>query len=113
MGNGCRRVGPCRGQQDQTAFGHRSAQYSLVLLSSWLDPRESEAHIEWTRRLAKDVEPFTAGGDYVNDMGLESEEGADRIKAAFGPNSQRLVALKNKYDPTNLFRHNRNIKPTG
>ena len=44
--------------------------------------------------------------------GLEAEEGTDRIKAAFGANYDRLVVLKNRYDPTNLFRHNQNIKPT-
>jgi FAD/FMN-containing dehydrogenase len=43
---------------------------------------------------------------------IEAEEGVDRIKAAYGPNYERLVALKNTYDPTNLFRHNQNIKPT-
>ena len=54
------------------------------------------------------MQPFTAGGVYVNYLG---EEGADRIKAAYGPNYNRLVALKNKYDPTNFFRLNQNIKP--
>jgi len=50
--------------------------------------------------------------DYVNQIGLESDEGSERIKAAYGVIYERLVALKNKYDPTNLFRHNQNIKPT-
>jgi FAD/FMN-containing dehydrogenase len=45
-------------------------------------------------------------------MGREVDEGAERIRAAFGPNYERLVALKRKYDPTNLFRHNQNILPT-
>jgi len=58
------------------------------------------------------MRPFTTGSDYVNHIGLETEEGMDRIKAAFGANYDRLVALKNKYDPTNLFRHNQNIRPT-
>jgi FAD/FMN-containing dehydrogenase len=102
-----------RGPRDRTAFGHRDALYSLVLWASWEDPRESETHVAWLRGLAKAVEPFTAGGDYVNDMGLEADEGADRIRAGFGANYARLVALKDKYDPTNLFRHNQNIRPTG
>jgi FAD/FMN-containing dehydrogenase len=101
------------GPRDRTAFGHRDALYSLVLWASWDDPRESETHVAWLRVLARAVEPFTAGGDYVNDMGLETDEGADRIRAGFGANYARLVALKDKYDPTNLFRHNQNIRPTG
>ena len=58
------------------------------------------------------MSPFATGNDYVNQLGLETEEGSERIKAAFGVNYERLVALKNKYDPTNLFRHNQNIRPT-
>jgi hypothetical protein len=50
--------------------------------------------------------------DYVNQIGLESDEGAERIRAAFGVNRDRLPALKNKYDPTNVLRRNQNIKPT-
>jgi FAD/FMN-containing dehydrogenase len=101
-----------RGPGDRTAFGHRDARYNLVLFAGWEDPRESEVHIAWTRRLARAVEPFAAGGEYVNDLGLEADEGADRIKAAFGANYARLVALKSQYDPTNLFRHNQNIPPS-
>jgi FAD/FMN-containing dehydrogenase len=58
------------------------------------------------------MRPFTTGSDYVNHIGLETDEGAERIKAAYGVNYERLVPLKNTYDPTNLFRHNQNIKPT-
>lgn len=101
-----------RGPRDRTAFGHRDARYNLVLFSSWEDPRESAAHVAWTRGLAAAVEPFTAGAEYVNDLGIEAEEGTDRIKAGFGANYSRLVALKNQYDPTNLFRHNQNIRPS-
>jgi len=77
-----------------------------------LKARLAEAEDQKLRALAEAMRPFTSGSDYVNHIGLEAEEGADRIKAAFGANYDRLVALKNRYDPTNLFRHNQNIKPT-
>jgi Berberine and berberine like len=51
------------------------------------------------------MRPFITGSDYVNQIGLEKDEGSERIKAAYGTNYERLVAVKNKYDPTNLFRH--------
>jgi FAD/FMN-containing dehydrogenase len=54
------------------------------------------------------MHPYFERGVYVNNLG---EEGEDRVKAAYGPNYDRLAALKNKYDPTNLFRLNQNIKP--
>ena len=60
------------------------------------------------RAVRGNVRSPPAGSDYVNQIGLETDERSDRIKAA----NDRLVALKNKYDPTNLFRHNQNIRPT-
>ena len=55
------------------------------------------------------MRPFSTGGVYVNNLG---DEGEDRVQAAYGENYQRLVALKDKHDPTNLFRLNQNIRPT-
>ena len=55
------------------------------------------------------MRPFSTGGVYVNNLG---DEGEDRVRAAYGSNYDRLVALKTKYDPTNFFRLNQNIKPT-
>jgi FAD/FMN-containing dehydrogenase len=101
-----------RGPYDQTAFGHREARYALLITSMWLDRQESERHIRWARELSQAFEPFASGGEYVNDLGREAEEGMARIKAGYGANYERLVALKAKYDPTNLFRHNQNIPPT-
>jgi FAD/FMN-containing dehydrogenase len=83
-----------------------------MMLSMWLDPAAHAVNAKWTRQLAEAMQPFTTGRAYINQMGMEVEEGAERIKAAYGPNYDRLVALKNKYDPTNLFSHNQNIKPT-
>jgi hypothetical protein len=107
LGNAATRV-----RNDDTAFSHRKARYEVMMLSMWLDPAEYEVNARWTRELAEAMAPFTTGRAYVNQMGTEAEEGAERIKGAYGPNYPWLVALKNKYDSTNLFRHNHNIKPT-
>jgi hypothetical protein len=107
LGNTANRV-----DAQETAFSHRNALCEGACLSNWLDPTADEVNIRWTRELWEMMRPFTLGGDYINQMGLEAEEGADRIKAAYGLNYQRLVALKNRYDPTNLLRHNQNITPT-
>ena len=101
-----------RGAGAKAAYSHRDALYNLVIFTAWEDPGESEVHIKWTRDLWTALEPHSTGGVYVNDIGRESEEGVDQIRSAFGAGYQRLVELKNRYDPTNLFRHNQNIRPT-
>ena len=66
----------------------------------------------WVRDLWNAMAPYSSGGVYVNYLGQESDEGSNRVEAAYGPEKYaRLVALKNKYDPTNLFRMNQNIRP--
>ncbi len=95
---------------DETAFGDRNVRYSLIITSNWIDPAETEKNIRWARELWEAMKPVESGGVYVNYLGTEGE---DRVKAAYGPAKyERLVALKNKYDPTNFFRLNQNIKPT-
>jgi hypothetical protein len=95
--------------REATAFVHREADYNLAIISRWTDPSDSEGHIAWARAVHDAVRPFSTGV-YVNYLG---EEGAERIVAAYGETVyQRLVALKNEYDPTNLFRLNQNIQPT-
>jgi FAD/FMN-containing dehydrogenase len=101
-----------RRAKDANAFSHREAQYQLVIMSAWRDSGGAESHIRWVCETAEAMERFITGGGYINVLGREAEEGVDRIRAAFGENYAWLVALKNKYDPTNLFRHNQNIKPT-
>ena len=77
----------------------------------WLDPADDDANIAWTREAGARMKPYTTGRAYLNFIG---EEGEDRVRAAFGPETYaRLQALKDRYDPTNLFRLNQNIKPTG
>jgi hypothetical protein len=105
LGGAMSRVGP-----GETAFGDRSAPYSLIITSEWTDAAESAQHVQWTRDLWTAMQPFLKEGVYVNYLDRGEEE---RVKAAYGATTyERLVALKNKYDPTNLFRLNHNIAPT-
>jgi FAD/FMN-containing dehydrogenase len=93
-----------------TAMGYRDTKYIFVLMSAWLDASESDRHIRWSRDVAAALEPFGTGGIYVNDL---NDDAPDRVKAAYEPATyRRLVEVKNKYDPENLFRLNQNIKPT-
>jgi FAD/FMN-containing dehydrogenase len=106
LGGAMSRVG-----EDDTAFGHRGAPFNLLVVSSWSDPTDNARHIAWTRALAEAMQPFSAGGVYVNYLGQEADEGRDRIRAAYGPAKyERLIALKKRYDPGNLFRINQNIR---
>jgi hypothetical protein len=92
----------------ETAFAQRQAQFSIALLAQWTNPGESQLHIEWARSAADSMRPFSSGAYYLNYLG---EEGEDTIKAAFGPNHDRLMTVKKKYDPNNFFCLNQNIKP--
>ena len=98
-----RRVG-----KTETAYYHRDLRYAIIIMANWTDPVDSEHNIRWTRELFQVLQPHTRGV-YVNDLG---EEGEERVRNAYGENYDRLVALKNKYDPKNFFRLNQNIKPT-
>jgi FAD/FMN-containing dehydrogenase len=100
-----------RVSQDATAYSHREARYNLILIARWSDPGESEIHFKWTRDLWEKLVPYSTGGVYVNNVGSEADDGATMIRSAYGANYQRLAAIKQKYDPTNLFRHNQNIRP--
>jgi FAD/FMN-containing dehydrogenase len=105
LGGAVHRVG-----EDEMAFSHRDALCVLNIVTRWENPEESERHSAWTRDFEVAMRPFSTGGVYVNFLG---EEGEDRVKAAYGlPKYTRLVALKNKFDRTNFFRMNQNIKPT-
>jgi hypothetical protein len=94
----------------ETAYFHRDLQYDAIILSGWTDPADTERNIGWSRELFAAWEPHLARAAYVNDLG---DEGEDRARSAYGDNYPRLVALKAKYDPTNLFRLSQNIKPAG
>lgn len=98
-----------RVDRDGTAYSLRDDQWDYDVISQWTDRAESAEHIQWTRDYWNAVEPYASGEVYVNH--LDAEE-AGRLTAAYSRDYDRLVALKNKYDPTNLFRMNQNIKPT-
>ena len=93
---------------NDTPYANRDALYDCFPISIWDDPAEDTARIRWARELWDAMRPFSTGGVYANNLG---EEGLERIEAAYGENYARLLALKNKYDPTNFFRMNQNIKP--
>lgn len=92
----------------ETAYVNRDALYDCFPISIWDDPEDDDAHVRWARDTWDAIRPFSTGGVYANNLG---EEGEDRVRAAYGENYQRLVEIKNKYDPDNVFRLNQNIRP--
>lgn len=93
----------------ETAFPHRKEGYNFLILAQWTNPADTSACIEWARETAELMQPFFAAGRYVNY--LDDDETGDPIAAAYGPNYRRLQQIKAKYDPTNVFRMNQNIRP--
>ena len=92
-----------------TAFAHRFDHYNFIPMARWQHPSEAKPNIAWAREFWQAMEPHSDKAVYGNDLGDEED---DRLQAAYGPNYDRLVSLKNQYDPTNLFQLNQNIKPT-
>lgn len=90
------------------AAANREAAYIANLASSWAEPGEDARHIEWTREFWQAIRPYSTGGTYLNF--LTRDEGADRMRAAYGENYGRLLALKTKCDPGNFFRVNQNLR---
>ncbi len=96
-----------------TAFALREEYHSLQIMASWTeDATEADTHIKWARGLWTATEPFATSGTYINFLGSEEDEAA-AVRASYGANYERLVCVKNAYDPTNFFHLNHNIKPTG
>jgi FAD/FMN-containing dehydrogenase len=97
---------------DETAFPHRYDHHSVYIHPATDDPANSQKIIRWAQESWQAVQPFVERAMYVNGLEDAQEEGEQRVREAYGPNYERLVALKNKYDPSNFFRLNANIKPT-
>jgi len=91
-----------------TAFPHRQAGYDCVIISQWDDPAQSESGVRWARETYESLRPHMADSAYVNYL---DNDDASRIRAAYGPNYDRLVQLKRRFDPDNIFRLNQNIVP--
>jgi len=93
---------------DSAAYPHRDATFVMNVHGRWEDPADDTRGIGWARDFFDASAPFASGGVYVNF--LTADEG-DRVRAAYGPNYDRLTQVKRTYDPDNLFRMNQNIKP--
>jgi FAD/FMN-containing dehydrogenase len=96
--------------EDATAASHRDAPYMWHPIAAWDNPADTEREIAWVRESSAAMEPFETGGVYLN---FEQDEGEQHVRAGYGPEKYaRLVALKDRYDPENLFRINQNIPPS-
>lgn len=94
---------------EDTAYSHRDAKFVHIIAATSPDPADMPQGTDWARRYWQALHPHATGGAYVNFL---TDDGPDPVRLSYGQNFARLVALKNKYDPTNLFRLNQNIKPT-
>ena len=103
IGGAASRVAP-----DATAYPHRAAGFNLLILTQWTDPADTEANIAWTRETFEALRPHMARRRYVNYL---SADDGGYVRDAYGPNYERLLTIKRRYDPDNLFRLNQNIDP--
>ncbi len=106
LGGALARVG-----EDETAFGQRQAPFNVHYLTMWPpDHAEDQRNVDYTRALVAAMKPWASGNAYLNFIG---DEGLTRVEAAFGREKfARLQAIKDRWDPENVFRHNQNIPPT-
>jgi FAD/FMN-containing dehydrogenase len=93
---------------DATAFAYRDAKFATVIAGMWPDPADNEKNTKWVKDYYKALQPHSASGGYVNFMAGDDQE---RVRDNYKGNYDRLVAIKKKYDPGNLFHMNQNIKP--
>ena len=96
-------------EDDDGAVGNRDARYISGFNGTWPPGTPSDGHVAWVRESWEKIRPFSTGGNYVNFQ--VADDDTVRTADAYGPNYQRLQRLKAEYDPDNLFRVNRNIRP--
>jgi hypothetical protein len=94
--------------KNETAFSYRDANWAEVIVGVDPDPANNDQITRWCKDYFDALHPYSAGGAYVNFM---MDEGQERVQSSFRDNYARLSLIKNKYDPTNLFRVNQNIRP--
>ena len=99
----CHRVGA-----DETAFGHRDANFATVIAGMWPNPADNEKNIAWVRDYYAATAPHSEVGGYTN---FAADDDQERVASNFGASYKRLVKIKRKYDPDNLFHMNQNIEP--
>lgn len=92
-----------------TAYPHRDATHQFELATQWTDPDIDEEVISWARDFHDAMAPYATGGEYVNN---QTDDNPEQVKAAYGDNYDRLVEIKNRWDPENLFQRNQNIEPS-
>jgi FAD/FMN-containing dehydrogenase len=93
-----------------TAVPHRAEGWNLLLPSVWLDAAQNDENIAWTRETHRALAPHLDEARWLNYLG--DDQGDDAVRAAYGPNYDRLLELKRRYDPENIFHHNHNIDPS-
>jgi len=97
---------------DAMAIPHREPGFNLLMPAVWTDPAETEANVAWVRETYDELQPFIKQSRYVNYLDDdEAERGPDPVRAAYGSNYDRLVEIKTRYDPDNVFHLNFNIPP--
>jgi FAD/FMN-containing dehydrogenase len=95
--------------EDDGAVGNRDARYMTAFAGQWSAEAPDAEHVAWVREAWKGVQPFSTGGNYLNFQ--TSDEDEERVRATYGANVDRLAEVKEEYDPYNLFRTNRNVRP--
>jgi len=95
--------------EDDGAVGNRDARYMSAFAGQWPTDVPDYEHVAWVREAWRSVRPFSTGGNYLNFQTTDEDD--ERLRATYGANVHRLVEVKEEYDPYNLFRSNRNIRP--
>lgn len=98
-----------RVDEGATAYPHRDAAHLFEIATQWTDPADDDEFEMWTRQLHEAMAPYATGGEYVNN---QTADDAERARAAYGNNYDRLVAVKDEWDPGNLFRSTQHVEPS-